>query len=501
MHVFALGLAPGEEVTLEQKTFSKRQTTFERQDEQEDQFELELSSSLTTELAEGFEEQKNRSESTGLSFSHTGQFATPDYFWGKINASHTGSTTHNVTGASQTTTRRSAKDSYGSSSKVAAKYRAQHKTTFKVSEERGFESSSKRVIRNPNRHTRVTLHYFKVLERLELQQERYGVRLCWSPAVRDPAARFFEQLQAGRKRILDAAQASVPEPPKDPATVTTGQAATVTVSSDLTDAGIWELTQWQIRDYAVEIALGSDHVWNGQAADVTLKVENERAANNFSVTVKGAPVLRTSGGNTWLRVVVHVNAQSSPWLRYMPIQFQVSAKCTLLSAATLTAAEKAAAVAQHAIAREKWEAKRETILEAAAEEAAAWEAGMRERLDPLKEMISQITATSLRDELWEIDFWQELFDWDQASHVAHPGWWSESGLRDPSKDAADFINASCAKLYLPVRPGMERLALRWIFGRTIDRPLESATEHSFDALLDDLPGRCLRGARRDARGR
>src|SRR5262249_12549000 len=49
----------------------------------------------------------------------------------------------------------------------------------------------------------------------------------------------------------------------------------------------------------------------------------------------------------------------------------------------------------------------------------------------------------------------------------------------------DFINASWARLYLPVRVGMERLALRWIFGRTT-RAINGATETRFDAIEADL---------------
>ncbi|MEE3918927.1 hypothetical protein V2I01_12320 [Micromonospora sp. BRA006-A] len=68
------------------------------------------------------------------------------------------------------------KDSRTATSKVAARYRTQHKTDFKLVTETGAESSSKRTVRNPNRATPITLHYFKVLQRLELAHERYGAR-------------------------------------------------------------------------------------------------------------------------------------------------------------------------------------------------------------------------------------------------------------------------------------------------------------------------------------
>jgi hypothetical protein len=74
---------------------------------------------------------------------------------------------------------------------------------------------------------------------------------------------------------------------------------------------------------------------------------------------------------------------------------------------------------------------------------------------------------------------------ERASYVPYPGWWSDAQLRDPTRDPSDFVNASWARLYLPVRVGMERLALRWIHGRTT-RALDPAIEARFDVIEKDL---------------
>src|SRR5262249_40578237 len=58
--------------------------------------------------------------------------------------------------------------------------------------------------------------------------------------------------------------------------------------------------------------------------------------------------------------------------------------------------------------------------------------------------------------------------------------------RDPLLDPSDFLNASWAKLYLPVRAGMERLGLRWIYGKAIATPLAPEVEVQFDALVKDI---------------
>ncbi|MGW1675187.1 hypothetical protein [Streptomyces sp. NPDC002324] len=493
-HVYALGLAPGEEVTLEQKTFAKRQTTYEEQNEQETQFDLELASTLTTELQEGFEATKSHNDASGLNVSHTGQYTTPDFFWGKINASHTIGFTRNVTDASQETNRRSAKDSQSASSKTAAKYRTLHKTTFKVAAERGFESTSKRVIRNPNRYTPITLHYFKILQQLELSQERYGVRLCWSPTVHDPAGAFFTQLEVGRKKILDDATATIPPAPTPPAKPGPGGTSAGAVEerwlhSSLTDADKWGIFGDQRHDYSVDIPFPSDFQWDGVAESVRLTVDTGRT--DYNVHVKGMPIVASSEGGTVLRVVVHVGAPV--WINGPKIFFQVAARFVKTPSPRNQSTEDAAyaaAVAAYQTALREWEDKRDEIMAAARSFAAAWEADMLRRMDPVTEMINQIIKgifpPSVRDELWEIDLWQRLFDWSQASYVAYPSWWAEGAMRDPTRDASDFVNASWAKLYLPIRVGMELVALRWIFGKKIDGALDPAVEASFDGLLEDL---------------
>jgi hypothetical protein len=59
-------------------------------------------------------------------------------------------------------------------------------------------------------------------------------------------------------------------------------------------------------------------------------------------------------------------------------------------------------------------------------------------------------------------------------------------LRDPTRDPSDFINASWATLYLPVRIGMEKQALRWVFDKTLSKILHPNLEKRLDAIVADL---------------
>ena len=216
-HVQSVSLAPGEELVVEQKTFSKRETTFEEQTEHERQIDLELSSTLSTELTEGLDRESNKSEQTGLQLG--GSAETSDGAVVKANASYS----KNVTEASSQAQKRSVKDSTTATSKVAARYRAMHKTVLKISIESRFEAGAKRVIRNPNPYTALDLHYFKIMQRLELVQERFGSRLCWAVSVKDPASDLMQRISNGKQLIIqrdrgrcvaeEARSADATEPP------------------------------------------------------------------------------------------------------------------------------------------------------------------------------------------------------------------------------------------------------------------------------------------------
>jgi hypothetical protein len=74
-HVMSLSLAPGEEVTIEQKTFSKREGSYEQISDQEQTFDLELSSTLTNEVSESLDHEQSvtKRSSTGAEAGISGE--------------------------------------------------------------------------------------------------------------------------------------------------------------------------------------------------------------------------------------------------------------------------------------------------------------------------------------------------------------------------------------------------------------------------------------------
>ncbi len=493
-HVYALGLTPGEEAVLEQKTFTKRQTTFEEQTEQERQIDLELSSAYSTELQEGLERQHSRSDTWGLHVNHTGSYASPISPYGQWNANHTIDATKNVEDASAEARRRSVKDGQQSSSKVAARYRTQHKTVFRLTMEQVFEATSRRTIRNPNRTTPITLHYFKVLQRVRLRQERYGVRLCWAPSVADPGAGLDARVREGRRRILDAAVNGLPPRPDQPvpASATPGGKSTEveeqTGWSRRTYANQQNPLNGQRSDYDVDITVEDGWTWDREVKNIIIDPSlTTRTPGTFDIYRSGRPTLADGK----VQVTVHVDAGDRPGAQ--PIIFQVGVRCVRDKEIPEKASDDTvyqAALEDWRMRVKDWDVANEKALDDARRAADTFEHEMFATFSPVNEMVSQLVERYFKPskrqipyEAWEIDYWQRLFDWERASYATYPQWWSGHPARDPLRDPADFINASWAKLYLPVRVGLEKAALRWIFSWAAAAQVDPAVAKRLDEVV------------------
>ncbi|GLR83775.1 hypothetical protein [Bradyrhizobium iriomotense] len=469
--LYSLSLAPGEEVTLEQKTYSERQTSLEDLQDQEATLDLELSSTLTGELSQSLNQELSRlAKDSESNAAHVG--ADID----GVNVSMGPNNSNSVDNGDRITSTTSVKNTYSASTKVAAKYRTQHKITFTVSTVNKFETSSKRVIRNPNAYTPIDLMYFKILKRLRLSQERYGVRLCWAPAIRDPAGPFWARILAMRDALFAAAsKASAgprPVPPDPPA------AAPPVVASTVMDANHFDwFNGSQSYDYDVTIAAPAGYVWDGDAAFVSSSVVLAFSGSRPAA----AEVRMPSNDGTGMKCIVHVGAVDRLWVDFSTFpptphldatgtaSFQVSAR--FIPSNVQAADDYNQKLAAWKTADDAWQSQDSQIKAAALAKAQSdWDAIRQSelaRLNPVYEafgvVITQMFPSTTRDHIDEIDRWERLFDWSQASLKLYPAWWNGTGLREPSLDPTHFVNASWARLFLPVRVGSEAEAIKAIY--------------------------------------
>jgi hypothetical protein len=490
-HVMSLSLAPGEEVTIEQKTFSKREGSYEEISDQEETFDLELSSTLTNELSESLDHEQSvtKRSSTGAEAGISGEASGVG-----LKIAHNQS--DNVDDADRETARSSVKATGAASSKVASRQRKQHKITFRISTETRFESTSKRVFRNPNPYTPIDILYFKILQRLVLSQERFGARLCWAPAVADPAANV-EQRLAKLKAAIEAQVAAAgagaqPQPPPPPPAAPQPQNISKTVNCDPK----FDWFNGSLRfDFDVRIDAPPNYIWDTNKSllesGLTLFFSGVRPAH--------AEVLSVSADGSNVSAKVHVGIENKVWIDSSGVHSESQGTANF----TITARFVPAAVAQDPAynlaidqwkkAVAEWQAKDAALKAEARKKAdAEWESIRKDalsKINPVHEtmavLIAHMFRSAARNDIWEIDLWERIFDWDHAAVRLYPSWWNNRPARDVQAAPTDFINASWARLFLPIRPGAEAAALRWIIGIT-QGPVGGALEHYIKGVTDQL---------------
>ena len=484
-HVLSLSLAPGEEVTLEQKAFSQREVTYDEASEASQELDTELSSTFSTEVSNQLQNQLSETRQT--TFDIGGQVGGNVK---GVDISVSPKWSNSVTNADTNTRTESVKQSSAQSQKVTAKFRAQHKISMKVAETSRYESTSKRVLRNPNSHTPVDLMYFKVLQRLRFSQERYGVRLCWAPFIPDPGVLTDAALAQAKLHFeaLYALGELPPEPqrPKEP-----GQ------TEQLVELGWLELTDWGFpwgdmrKNYAFTITAPANHHWDGNVATLSASVEHK--VDNWGD--RGTPsiyvVVAASDGAGGVNVTIHGGVDGGGPGAHL----YVNCKARFVSNGASADPAHVAAVQAWQVAHAEWQNEVDTRkAERAAKIEAAltdWRRQFWRDFDPamaaMQLLVSTLFPASSRDESWEVDAWSTYFEFESGAIKLYPAWWSDKPMRDPQSGPESFQNASWARVFLPVRPGYEREALTWLVERRIFTQVTNASvAATIDRFLDEL---------------
>ena len=485
--LLSLSLAPDEEVIVEQKTFSKREVSFEEQNEVEQQMSLEFDATLSTTLEEGLDFQQNHSSRTdsGLSGSIGGSISG-------VGVNVTPSFSTSVSDSDASTRRRSVKDTTSASSKVASRYRTAHKTVMRISTEDRFESTSKRTLRNPNTYTPIDLRYFKIYQSVQLSRERYGARLVWAPSISQPGLAMMQRVQAVYDQVLKTAMDALqlPEPPEKPVPPA-AKPPKENVSEQWTAQGILAGGR-ATEEFTIANPDPANYQWDGDTGFMNTNIvltdceDSACPSEGPDYHVDGVPYADNAGN---VRGKLSIS-----WSGYGYVKIQVKANFLPTRDAVDDPAYKQQ-LAEYDQRRLAYNL-RVQELRAQAQAAARTEAeNVRAQVlaatDPLSECLSMLVndwfKPEERSEAWKVDRWRSLFDWDNAAVSIYPGWWSSgtTSLVDPTRPGTDFVNASWARLYLPIWPGQETVAT------ALALQIEQAhgtdiTDVDFTSLIQDL---------------
>ncbi len=173
---YMLSLTPGEVVTIRQKSFSKRTGTLTEEAEQEEEQKLDYSSTFTTELSEELSKSVSRSSNWGINASVG---ADIDVVTVGVGADFSGSNVEDVSAEN------SARRTEQIVRKVESMQKQRHKTVVSIAEETAFEEEAIRVLRN-DEAVIMKLYFRRMMQVLHVSHERYGVRVCWAPCIKDP---------------------------------------------------------------------------------------------------------------------------------------------------------------------------------------------------------------------------------------------------------------------------------------------------------------------------
>ncbi|MCA3223376.1 MAG: hypothetical protein ING41_13445 [Burkholderiales bacterium] len=483
-HLFSLSLAPGEEVTLEQRSYSERVETYEEASERDQQQDSEMTASLATELSSSMQRalNENRSESSSLG-------GTLGASYKGVSVSASASQQNSLNTADSNTRNESVKATRSVSEKLSAKFRTQHKTSFKVSQVSRFEASQKRVLRNPNAATPIDLVYFKVLQKLQLAQERYGVRYCWAPFVKSPGTVLQEAISAKDQQLrqlpVPGLRTVRPMPlPPNPA------------PPRLMPLGLTALTRWGVwgdmrHNYTFDIVAPQGYEWDfdadfvrGSLSVVTATWGARREPNVYVVAA-------SSNGANGVRLIIHAGADGGGAGATLSVDVQARFRASpqapdpaYLADLAKWHQERAEADTANAKARDDWE-------QALRVELAKWTAAYMKNFSPvaaaMQLLVKGIATTAQRDSGPEVELWNQLFDFENAGMLLYPSWWSDDTLRDPLAGPDAFINASWARLFLPIRAGREVQGLRWLLtGTLLPGPANSARERTIAELASNI---------------
>jgi hypothetical protein len=259
-----------------------------------------------------------------------------------------------------------------------------------------------------------------------------------------------------------------------------------------------ELTSWGFwgdmrADYTMIINAPQNYVWDGDVAFLqgSLKPLLTGGSRGFAVNTVGDPwEIIDSAGNHAVAQIIHAGVDwgGSGLRLYVSMQAGFNPDGTSVAAANAAAqADYQAKLAERAKAIAKLQAEAD---ERARVRYAEWLAAHRKNMNIQHEITQRFLDKMFdpddRDEAAELDLWSQVFDWEHAGLRMYSGTWNVGELREPTLSPHHFLNASWARLFLPIRPDYEEVGLRWIYARTRTGPIPARKQQMIDKALKTL---------------
>jgi len=442
---YELSIEPGEVVTLRQKSFSKRSGSFEEVTEASKEQQMEYLSAFTTELSEEYSTSQTDSSNWGVNTLVSGTYGNPAK--GSVTGELGGN--YGASADSTDTFKEVSSRSQSLSRKIASSQKMLHKTTVTIATENTLEDESIKVITNTDTRAK-KIFMRKLMQVLHLSQERYGVRFCWAPYVREPG-KDVRQLIPGPGSFPDAIQEirdkwNATPPPEELGPGPTSQ----TVAGEWTgklSGGAGGLRDDNARH---QVAIPTGY----QYSDAYLETKEKDGSPN--VYIKSKP---SRGDTGVVTVVVHVGLSGG--FDAENINYRV---CVVAEPGPDLLAQREAAVAEWR--RQKMEEEIQQFMQTKREEVKDVPSDAWPQSELMRRVIAEHFGPGISDANCHLlSMLQTMFEWENLSFELHAPWWIRStpvnGLQSLR---TTFLNASYAQVFIPIRPGFEEKALLCLLG-------------------------------------
>lgn len=472
-HVYSLSLAPGEEVTLTQRSETKRSRAFEEILDRTTEQELEFSSTWSTDVS-----QEDAASATSTVGGNLGVSASIpiDVVEIGVNAgvnasqSNTVSSTRQRSRTNQVTTR------------IAARAREQHKTTFKVSTDLTEEFGSKRVLRNPNPSRALTLNFHKLYAKHRVVLERYDAKLSLAICLPDPGRLLRDEIEE------EFAKLDPQVPPGACPNIPQGASVSSEKLIENENADEWGGDEWGFEQFST--VLPTNTVLSDWKFEITEWIIEE---GDGSRRTADPAVFEQHGGQWWFE-----RAEDSPtigaggamahWIRVLmpeawgPGWWTVSVKgrftWSYVASDAINEQARACIEAEKKKIRDSFSAERVMQI---FEEVNAGERQLVFQRVFESVLLKEYFQLGTNPPCALLERLRNSFEWNEAV-VEYLPWWMTPGGRErrdrlrqqllalPGDTRSDLIIddrlvASAARIYLPIRPGMEEEILAQLLGR------------------------------------
>lgn len=187
--LYTVSLAPGEEVTLTQNSETRRAVSMEEVQTREEEQELTLSSTWSTEVTS--DQAQSASTSVGGDLGISGGIAPPKVDFLKIGANSSAHFDRSL----ETSSSEQQGNAYEISRELSRRARQEHATTFKIESEETTTFGSKRLLLNRNPTRSLSFNFFKIYNKYRVILERYNAKLALSLTLSNPFERMFSQIE------------------------------------------------------------------------------------------------------------------------------------------------------------------------------------------------------------------------------------------------------------------------------------------------------------------